>query len=57
MTVKISNKWIPFGVCFCLRPSAKDLGITRIVVLVLVLFLSHLSHFLFKRSLSEKNYP
>ena len=37
---------------FCLRPSAKDLGITRVVV-VLVLF--HVSHFLIKRNLSEKN--
>ena len=36
---------------FCLRPSAKDLGITRVVV-VLVLF--HLSHLLFKRNLNEK---
>ena len=35
---------------FCRRPSAKDLGITRVVA---VLF--HLSHFLFKRNRSEKN--
>ena len=35
----------------CLRPSAKDQGITRVVV---VLF--HLSQFLFKRNLFEKNY-
>ena len=39
--------------CFCLRPSAKDLGITRVVVAVLVLF--HSSHFLFKINLSGKN--
>ena len=36
---------------FCLRPSAKDQGNTRVVVVVLF----HLSHFLIKRKLSEKN--
>ena len=44
---------------FCLRPPAKDQGITRVVVdvdvvVVLVLVLHHLVHFLFKRNLSEK---
>ena len=39
---------------FCMRSSAKDLGITRVAV-VLVLF--HLSHFLFKRNLCKKNLP
>ena len=38
----------------CLRPSAKDQGITR-VFFVVVLF--HFSHFLFKRNLSEKTLP
>ena len=45
---------------FCLRPLAKDQGITWVVVLVLVLVLvvvHHLVHFLIKRNLSEKNYP
>ena len=36
---------------FCLRPSAKDQGITFVFVVVLV---HHLVHFLFKRNLSEK---
>ena len=40
--------------CFCLWPSAKDQGITQVVVSV-VLF--NLSHFLFKRNLSEKILP
>ena len=35
---------------FCLRPSAKDQGITSVVLALLV-------HFLFKRNLSEKNLP
>ena len=43
------------NVTFCLRPSAKDLGITRVVVVVVVVVLFHLSHFLFKRNLSEKS--
>ena len=43
-----------FYILFCLRPSAKDLGITGVVI---VLFLFHLSHFLFKRNLSEKILP
>ena len=38
---------------FCLQPSAKDQGITWVVV-VLVLF--HLYHSFIKRNLSEKNY-
>ena len=43
---------------FCLQPSAKDLGITGVVVLAVVLvLLFHLSHFLFKRNLSEKILP
>ena len=51
---------------FCLRPSAKDQGITLVVVvvvvvlvvlvLVLVLVL-HLVHFLIKRNLKEKKSP
>ena len=41
------------SVLFCMRPSAKDLGITRVVI-VLVLF--RLAHFLFKRNLSEKKF-
>ena len=36
---------------FSLRPAAKDLGITRVVVVF------HLSHFLVKRNLSEKISP
>ena len=38
---------------FCLWPSVKDQGTTRVVVIVVVLF--HLSHFLIKKNLSEKN--
>ena len=35
-------------IVFCLQPSAKDLGNTQVVVVVLiVLVLFHLSHFLF----------
>ena len=42
---------------FSLRPSAKDQGITGVVVLVLVLVLvHHLVHFLFRINLSEKNF-
>ena len=41
-------------ICFCLRPSAKDQGITWVVVLVLLVVLLLLVHFLFKRNLSEK---
>ena len=40
--------------CCCLRPSAKDQGITWVVHLVV---LHHMVHFLFKRNLNEKNYP
>ena len=40
---------------FCLRPSAKDQGITW-VVLVLVVILHHLVHLLFKINLSEKKF-
>ena len=41
---------------FCLRPSAKDLGITPVVVVVVVvLVLFRLSHFLNKINLREKN--
>ena len=40
---------------FCLRPSAKDQGITWVVVLVVVLH--HLVHFHYKRNLSEKKSP
>ena len=40
---------------FCLRPSAKDQEIIQAVVVVVVaVVLSHLSHFIFKRNLSEK---
>ena len=39
---------------FCLRPSAKDQGITWVVVLLVVL---HLVHFLTKRNLRGKNSP
>ena len=35
---------------YCLQPSAQDLGITRVVVVVLVVVLFHVSHFLFKRN-------
>ena len=43
---------------FCLRPSAKDQGITWVLVVVLLLLLvHHLVHFLLKRNLSEKNSP
>ena len=43
---------------YCLQPSAKDLGITRIVVDVdVVVVLFHLSHFLFKRNSGENNSP
>ena len=48
---------------FCLRPSAKDQGITWVVVVlvvavvVLVLVLLHLVHFLIKRNLREKKSP
>ena len=37
---------------FCLQPSAKDQGITCVVV---VLVLLHLVHFLIKRNLREKS--
>ena len=40
---------------FCLRPSAKDQEIIQAVVVVVVV-LSHLSHFLFKRNLGEQIY-
>ena len=39
---------------YCLRPSAKDQGITWVVV-VLVVLLHHLVHFLIKRNLNAKN--
>ena len=43
---------------FCLQPSAKDQGITRVVVVLLVLVLVlHLVHFFIKRNLREKNSP
>ena len=46
------------GLAFCfnfwLRPWAKDLGITQVVAVVVVVALFHLSHFLFKRNQSEK---
>ena len=43
---------------FCLRLSAKDQGITRVVAVVVggvLLVIFHLSHFLFKRNLREKH--
>ena len=52
----LSDDWAQ--VPFFLQPSAKDQGITWVVVvLVLVLVLVHLVHFLFERNLSEKKYP
>ena len=43
---------------FCLRPLAKDQGITSVAVVVFVVVVAvvvrHLVHFLFKRNLSEK---
>ena len=39
---------------FCLRPSAKDKGITWVVVLVVLVH--HLVHFLIKRNLSGKKF-
>ena len=41
---------------FCLRPSAKDQGITWVLFAFLLLGL-HLVHFLSKRNLREKNSP
>ena len=49
---------VRFVADFCLRPSAKDQGITRVVLVAAVLVLvHHLVHFLIKRNLSEKNSP
>ena len=42
---------------FCLRPLAKDQGITSVVFVAIVVVVHHLVHFLFKRNLSEKNLP
>ena len=42
----------PYQRNFCLRPSAKDQGITSVVFLVVLV---HLVHFLIKRNLREKN--
>ena len=41
----------------CLRPWAKDQGITWVVVVLVLVVLHHLVHFLFKRNLSELKYP
>ena len=41
---------------FCLRPSAKDQGITWVVAVLLVLLVHHLVHFLLKINLCEKNF-
>ena len=43
----------PFN--FCLRPSAKDQGITWVLLVLVVVH--HLAHFLFKRNLSCTNLP
>ena len=63
--VIISGTWLPGSAqrqaswvgdnayYFCLRPLAKDLGITWVVVVVLF----HLSHFLLKRNWGKNNYP
>ena len=54
------KKQLNFFTRFCLRPLAKDQGITWVFVVVLVVVLvvhHHLVHFLFKRNLSEKNIP
>ena len=49
------------GLSFCLRASAKDQGITSVLVLVLVLVLvdvvHHVVHFVIKRNLREKLLP
>ena len=50
-----ANKFVL--VDFCLRPLAKDKGITRVLFLVLVVVVLHLVHFLFKRNLSLKESP
>ena len=47
----------PGTVYFCLRPSAKDQGITLVILVLVVLVLHLLVHFLFKRHLSEKKSP
>ena len=47
------STWFSNYVHFCLQPLTEDLGITRVVVVVLVHF--HLSRFLFKRNWSEIN--
>ena len=53
-----ANLKLSFDPCllFCQRPSAKDQGITWVLV-VLVLVVHHLVHFLLKIHLSEKNSP
>ena len=54
MPVKHSQKNCDYVIVgFCLGPSAKDQGITW----VLVLIVHHLVHFLFKSNLSEKKSP
>ena len=54
------------GLSFCLRPSAKDQGITSVLVLVLVVLVlvlvlvdvvHHVVHFVIKRNLREKLLP
>ena len=42
--------------CFCLRPWAKDQGITWVGVVLLLVLVHHLVHFLFKRNLKEKKF-
>ena len=62
LSAAISQRPRNYLSCFCLRPSAKDQGITWVVVVVLVLVvlvlvLLHLVHFLIKRNLRENKTP
>ena len=56
-TLRMTNIWYLAHTMkyFCLRPSAKDQGITWVVVVVVLVH--HLFHFLIKRNLRLKNSP
>ena len=52
---KNSQRWLKLSCsCFCLRPSAKDQGITWVL---LVVFLHHLVHFILKINQVKKSSP
>ena len=58
MPFKLASPQAAWLSIFCLRPLAKDQGITRVVVVLLVLLVLHLLvYFLIKRNLREKISP